>query len=102
MVGIGRDDGRSDGVTLAARLADARGDDATALKTLEQGLARHLDAPAIERAHALLYRAELAVRVGDADRARTSLAEARAVDMDAEGRAALAADFVHVESLVDA
>ena len=37
-------------VDAAARLGDAHGDDAAALKTLESGLARFVDAPAIDRA----------------------------------------------------
>ena len=37
-------------VEAAARLGDAHGDDAAALKTLESGLARFPDAPAIDRA----------------------------------------------------
>ena len=48
---------------VAARLADAHGDDAAAMRTLASGLAREADAPPITRAHALLYRAELAIRL---------------------------------------
>jgi catechol 2,3-dioxygenase-like lactoylglutathione lyase family enzyme len=36
-------------VEVAARLADAHGDDAQALATLERGIARHADAPAADR-----------------------------------------------------
>jgi hypothetical protein len=36
-----------------------------ALKTLENGIARFGDAPAIDRARSFLYRAELAVRLHD-------------------------------------
>src|SRR5918997_3161465 len=53
--------GLAQSVLVAARLGDARGDDAAALRTLENGIARYGDAPAMERARALLYRAELAV-----------------------------------------
>jgi len=52
-------------VLTAARLGDAHGDDARALKTLETGIARFGNAPAIDRARALLYCAELAVRLDD-------------------------------------
>src|SRR5262245_32026237 len=44
---------------VAARLGDARGEDAQALKTLESGLSRYPKAPALDRARALLFRAEL-------------------------------------------
>lgn len=40
---------------------------------LDRGLARHSDAPAAEREEALLYRAELAVRIGDQATARAIL-----------------------------
>ena len=88
-------------IEVAARLADAKGDDAAALRTLESALARHTDAPPPDRMRALLYRAELAVRVGDAGRARTSLAEAQAADLDAGTREELAAELAHVEALVE-
>src|SRR5687768_4804825 len=57
-------------IRVAARLGDAHGDEATALKTLGNGLARFPEAAAIERAKAYLYRAELAVRTHDSDLAR--------------------------------
>jgi catechol 2,3-dioxygenase-like lactoylglutathione lyase family enzyme len=44
-------------IEVAARLADSKGEDAQALATLERGIARHADAPAADRARALLYRA---------------------------------------------
>jgi catechol 2,3-dioxygenase-like lactoylglutathione lyase family enzyme len=85
----------------AARLADAHGHDGEALRTLERGLARHLNAAPHERAHAFLYRAELAIRLGDPALARRSLAEAQATDLDEGAREALAADFAHVEALLE-
>ena len=87
-------------VEVAARLADAKGDDAAALRTLQGGLAKHTDAAPVERAQALLYLAELAVRVGDPALARSSLADVRALDLDAESREALASDLAHVEALI--
>lgn len=86
---------------VAARLADAHGDDAEALRTLERGLARHVDAAPLDRAQALLYRAELALRLGDAVLAQASLAEVRAADLDAGARESLAADLAHLEALVE-
>jgi uncharacterized protein HemY len=87
-------------VEVAARLADAHGDDAAALRTLEQGLSRHADAPAADRVRALLYRAELAVRVGDMPRARVSLESALEVDLGDDGRESVATDIEHVVSLL--
>ncbi len=88
-------------VTVAARLADAKGDEAAALRTLESGLARATDAPAVERARALLYRAELAIRLGRIDVARSSLEEARALDLADAARADLAEEVDHVVALLD-
>jgi catechol 2,3-dioxygenase-like lactoylglutathione lyase family enzyme len=87
-------------VEVAARLADSKGDDAQALATLERGIARHADAPAADRARALLYLAELAVRVGDDRLARSSLGAALAVELDAGEREALGPDVTHVEALL--
>jgi hypothetical protein len=57
---------------------------------LERGLARFADAPAPELAEALLYRAELAARLGRAEVAAASLAAEfthAAVVVDDRGRA---------------
>ena len=69
-------------LTVATRLGDAHGDEAKALKTLENGLARFPDAPILDRAQALLYRSELAVRLQDGALARSSLAAVRALALD--------------------
>lgn len=87
-------------VDNAARQGDARGDDRAALQLLAAGLARFADAPPIERVRALLYQAELAVRIGDAALATTSLADARAIELGADDRAALAVELDHAEELV--
>ena len=87
-------------VQVAARLADAKGDDAKALATLQRGLARFADAPVLERARALLFHAELAVRTGDAALARASLAAAGALDLDDDEREAIAADLAHATDVV--
>lgn len=50
-------------VNVATRLGDARGDEAIALKTLQNGIKRFPDAATIDKARAYLYQAELAVRV---------------------------------------
>jgi hypothetical protein len=87
-------------VDVAARLADAKGDDAGAMATLDRAIDRYPDAPAIDRARALLFRADLAVRLGREEFAATTLAEALAIDLDDGDRESLAAEVSHVESLL--
>jgi catechol 2,3-dioxygenase-like lactoylglutathione lyase family enzyme len=89
-------------VENAARQGDARGADDEALRLLDAGLARFGDAPPADRARALLYRAELGVRLGDGPLAEASLADARTVvaGLPEAGRAALAPDLAHAEELV--
>ena len=87
-------------VDVAARLADAKGDDAEAMAVLSRGIDRYPDAPPIERARALLYRADLAVRLGREELAAASLAEALAIPLDDADREAIAAEVSHVESLL--
>lgn len=84
----------------AARLGDSRGDDALALKTLEKGLQRFADAPAAERARALLYRAELAMRLEDKSLAVASLTAVDALDLSAEIRATLSAEYDAITQLL--
>lgn len=67
-------------VESAARLGDAKGDDATAARMLDAALARHAEAPPAERVPALVYRAELAVRLGDAEGRRAALDAIRDLD----------------------
>jgi catechol 2,3-dioxygenase-like lactoylglutathione lyase family enzyme len=85
---------------VAARLGDAHGDEALALKTLENGIARFPEAAAMERAKAHLYRAELAVRTGNHELARSSLAAARSLTLTDDEKAVLADEFTHVTELV--
>lgn len=87
-------------IEVAARLADAHGDERLALKTLEGGLARFADAAALERARAYLYRVELAIRNGNPELARLSLAAAGALELTDSERAAIAEDFAHAKELV--
>jgi catechol 2,3-dioxygenase-like lactoylglutathione lyase family enzyme len=88
-------------VDNAARHGDARGSEIDALDVLERGLARFADAPAPERAEALLYRAELAARLGRQELAAASLAEARALPLTESQREALAAEISHAVAVVD-
>jgi catechol 2,3-dioxygenase-like lactoylglutathione lyase family enzyme len=84
----------------AARQGDARGDDGAALTVLENGLARFTDAPSVDRVRALLYRAELAVRLDDPAQAIGSLNEARSVDLGDDEQFAVEADLAHAAELV--
>ena len=84
----------------AARQGDARGSDADALDLLDRGLERFADAPALQRLGALLYRAELGVRLGDRTVAAGSLAEALAVPVTEDERAASSAEIEHATELV--
>ncbi len=64
---------------------------------------RQVRPPVVERARALVYRAELAIRLGRADLARSSLEEARALDLADAARADLAEEMeAVVEQLDDA
>ena len=85
---------------VAARLADAHGDDAGALATLERGLARHPQAPAVERVRARLYLAELAVRVGRLELARSSLDAVLVIELAADERTVVADEIAHVQGLI--
>jgi hypothetical protein len=88
-------------IYVAARLGDARGDEALALKTLESGLTRFPEATAVERVKALLYRAELAVRTKDLALARSSLTAAKSLELTEEEKAALQEEFAHATELVE-
>jgi catechol 2,3-dioxygenase-like lactoylglutathione lyase family enzyme len=86
-------------VEVAARQGDARGDERRALAVLDRGLARHLDAPPVERVRALLYRTELLVRMGEQDSAAAALAQASQL-ITAEDADVLAEDLAHAREVV--
>jgi catechol 2,3-dioxygenase-like lactoylglutathione lyase family enzyme len=88
-------------IYVATRLGDAHGDETLALKTLENGLTRFPDSPAIDLAKAYLYRAELAVRTKDHELAQASLTAAKALELTADEKATLADEFAHMTELVD-
>ena len=94
-------DGLAQVIYVAARLGDAHGDEALALKTLGNGLSRFPDALAVERARAYLYQAELAVRTKDFELARSSLTTAQSLELTDEERAALEEEFSHAAELVN-
>ncbi len=87
-------------IYVAARLGDAHGNEALALKTLESGLTRFADAGAIELARAYLYRAELAVRTNNHELAQLSLTAATSLALTEDQRAAVADEVAHVTELV--
>jgi catechol 2,3-dioxygenase-like lactoylglutathione lyase family enzyme len=88
-------------VNVAARLGDAHGDEVLALKTLENGIKRFPDAPAMERARAYLYRAELAARLKDEVLAQASLAAVEALGLPAEERESLAGEVAQVAEMIE-
>ena len=86
---------------VATRLGDAKGDEALALKTLENGLTRFENtAAAMDLAKAYLYRAELAVRTKDLELAKSSLMKAQSLELTEDEKAGLADEFAHVTELV--
>jgi catechol 2,3-dioxygenase-like lactoylglutathione lyase family enzyme len=89
-------------IEVSARLADAHGDEEQALKTLVGGLERYADAPALVRGRALLYRAELEIRLGRPVDAGASLEAAAILDLGPQERSALADDLAHVTELLTA
>lgn len=93
-------DGLAGFINVAARLGDAKGDEALALKTLESGLKRFPEAPAIDRAKAYLYRAELAVRVNNIELAKSSFELAKSVELSNDERDSVADELAHVEGLL--
>ena len=86
-------------VASAARIGDAKGDDAGAARMLDKALARHAEAPAVERLPALVYRAELANRLGDSEAMQAALTTARALPLSPEERAQLGADLAAMDDL---
>lgn len=88
-------------VAVAARLGDAHGSEADALRTLENALARFPQAAAVERARAYLYRTELAVRVGDLALAQASLAQVAGLELSAEELQEVQDEHAHVTALVN-
>jgi hypothetical protein len=87
-------------INVATRLGDARGDEALALKTLENGLARFPEAAALDRVRAYLYRAELAVRTNNHELAQSSLTLAKSLELTDAERAAMTDEFDHVTALI--
>jgi catechol 2,3-dioxygenase-like lactoylglutathione lyase family enzyme len=87
-------------IDLAARLGDAHGDDTKAIQTLESGLRKHADAPALLRARGLLYHVDLAMRLDRKDVARASLVAVNALKLSTEERKSLVEEWEHATSIV--
>ena len=87
-------------VEAAARLGDSHDDEPRALKTLISGLARYPAATPVQKTRAYLYRAELEVRLGKPEDARTSLAAAADQPLDADERAQLEKDFAYIAEIL--
>jgi hypothetical protein len=85
---------------VAARLADAHGDDDAALAKLESGLSRHPEASALDRARAILFRAELGVRLGKPSLARASLSQVLEMKLNEDERALVEKELAHASELV--
>jgi catechol 2,3-dioxygenase-like lactoylglutathione lyase family enzyme len=79
-------------VNLAARLRDFKNDDAMAAKVLDDALARNPDADALDRVRALAARIELAVAMGDSERADDLRAELKQVPLSDDERQMLSAN----------
>jgi len=88
-------------IHVASRLGDAHGDEAMALKTLENGLTRYTEAPTLDRARAYLYRAELAIRLNNHELAQSSLMAATSLALTEDERATVADEVTYVAELVD-
>ena len=88
-------------LNVATRLGDAHGDEALALKTLENGIKRFPDAATIERAKAYLYQAELAVRVNNFELAKSSFALANSLALSDEEKSIINDEFVHIAELLN-
>ena len=87
-------------VDNAARQGDSHGSDVDALDVLDRGLARFADAPSVERAEALLYRVDIAVRLGRRDLAGESLTEATALPLTRDEQTLLKPEFAHAAELL--
>ena len=96
-----KEEGLTQIILVAARLGDAHGNEALALKTLESGLTRFTNAPAIDRVRAYLYRAELAVRTNNRELARSSLKVAKSLELTDDEKTAVADEFAHAIELVN-
>jgi hypothetical protein len=87
-------------LSIAGRLGEAHGDPTWALETLEKGLKQFPEAPLLDYAQAMLYRAELAVRVGHLGLARSSLSAVLALKMTGAEKARITRELSQTSELV--
>ncbi len=84
----------------AVVLSDSKGDDKQAARILDGAINREQDsAPAVELVEALVYRAELAVRLGDAECANDLLARVAETNLADADRERLADALANAEDL---
>lgn len=83
----------------AANFRDSRGMDAQAIKALDQALRKNPDAPPIERARALAAVIELAMAMGDEDRARSAREQMDAITLSEQDREPYWNEFQAVERI---
>jgi hypothetical protein len=78
---------------------DTYANDAAAAKVLDAALARHGEAEPIDRARTLAARAELAVAMGDPERAEATRRELRQIPLSADDRARFGDEFRAADDL---
>ena len=83
----------------ATLLADSKGDYRAAANMLDAALAHQEPAPITHRMRALIFRAGLAITIGDQQLARTLLAEVRQTPLQADDRDALLPDLQRADDL---
>jgi catechol 2,3-dioxygenase-like lactoylglutathione lyase family enzyme len=88
-------------LAAAITLADSKGDDAAAAKVLDSAFADDPPDTGPTAVRALVVRADLAYRMGEPERSRTWLAEARAIGADAQDDRAIADELRRAAELVD-
>ena len=83
----------------AARQGDSHGDEVTAAQMLDRGLARHATAPAVQRVEAMIYRAELALRLDDQEHARRLLDAVQQIELTDDEVLTLAGPLSTIDEL---
>ena len=83
----------------AGIFGDSKGDPEAAARLLDAALAKSTDADVTDRVRALVYRAELALVLGDHEGARDWITRARAIPLTPSQCVALGADLEHATDL---
>jgi catechol 2,3-dioxygenase-like lactoylglutathione lyase family enzyme len=87
-------------LAMAARLRDSKNDDRAAAKHLDVVLAKHPDAPVLERARVIGARAELAVALDEIKQARQLLQQLNDLPINAADRKKYRDEFEAAERLL--